>query len=98
MVQIGKFQTLPVSRLVPFGAYLATDTPGEEILLPNNQLPPDVKVGDALEVFIYRDSEDRLIATQKKPFAQVGDIAALKDGSGRVFGLGAGKGFIPAVS
>ena len=78
MVQIGKFQTLPVSRLVPFGAYLATDTPGEEILLPNNQLPPDVKVGDALEVFIYRDSEDRLIATQKKPFAQVGDIAALK--------------------
>ena len=78
MVQIGKFQTLPVGRLVPFGAYLATDTQGEEILLPNNQLPPDVKVGDALEVFIYRDSEDRLIATQKKPFAQVGDIAALK--------------------
>ena len=78
MVQIGKFQTLPVGRLVPFGAYLTTDTPGEEILLPNNQLPPDVKVGDALEVFIYRDSEDRLIATQKKPFAQVGDIAALK--------------------
>ena len=78
MVQIGKFQTLPVGRLVPFGAYLATDTQGEEILLPNNQLPPDVKVGDSLEVFIYRDSEDRLIATQKKPFAQVGDIAALK--------------------
>ncbi len=80
MIQIGKFQSLPVSRLVSIGAFLSAETADEsdDILLPNSQLPPDVKVGDVLDVFIYRDSEDRLIATRQKPYIEVGELATLK--------------------
>ncbi|QEK12864.1 S1 RNA-binding domain-containing protein [Crassaminicella thermophila] len=80
MIEVGKFNKLKVANIVQIGAYLdaMTDNPNDNILLPNNQLPDNIKVGDILDVFIYRDSKDRLIATRKKPFAQVGELAYLK--------------------
>ncbi len=80
MIEIGKIQTVTVARLVTFGAYLdaGTGRSSDNVLLPNNQLPPGIQPGDDVEVFIYRDSEDRPIATCKKPRVQVGELAYLK--------------------
>ena len=80
MIEIGKFQTLTISNFTTFGAYLdaGTGVRHDNILLPIKQLPEGAKVGDELEVFIYRDSEERLIATTRKPLAQLGDLAYLK--------------------
>lgn len=80
MIEIGKFQTLKISNFTSFGAYLdaGTGVRHDNILLPIKQLPEGAKEGDELEVFIYRDSEERLIATTRKPLAQLGDLAYLK--------------------
>ncbi|MGM0507645.1 MAG: CvfB family protein [Fusobacteriota bacterium] len=80
MIKLGKKQKLEVSHLVDFGAYLTSkeDEEEEEILLPKNQMPEDLKEGDLIDVFIYKDSEDRLIATCKEPEAEVGDLAWLE--------------------
>lgn len=80
MIEIGKIQTLEVASITKIGAYLETGTgdPKDNILLPNNQLSEDVKEGEKLEVFVYRDSEDRIIATRKKPLVQVGELANLQ--------------------
>ncbi|MCP4396034.1 MAG: RNA-binding protein [bacterium] len=80
MVEVGKMQSLTVEKLLSFGAYLdaGTGNSSDNILLPANQLPPRVHPGDTLDVFIYRDSEDRLIATRKQALAQVGELAYLK--------------------
>lgn len=75
-MRIGEFQTLRVTRDLPHGLYL---TDGEEdVLLPRNQSPEDAKLGDNLEVFVYTDSEDRPIATRKKPHGTVGEFALLR--------------------
>lgn len=80
MIEIGKLQTLKIANFTSFGAYLdaGTGIRHDNILLPIKQLPEGAKEGDELEVFIYRDSEERLIATRKKPLAQLGDLAYLK--------------------
>ncbi|QZY56085.1 CvfB family protein [Crassaminicella profunda] len=80
MINIGKFQELKIMNIETIGAYLdgGTDNRSDNILLPKRQVPEDAKEGDLLEVFIYRDSEDRLIATRKKPLAEVGQLAYLK--------------------
>lgn len=80
MIEIGKFNKLNVSKVVDFGIYLEAKYKGENtnILLPKNQLEKEYNVGESLDVFIYRDSSDRLIATFKKPYALVGEIAYLK--------------------
>lgn len=79
MINLGKWQTLSVVRSKDFGVYLNdNDKDGEAVLLPRKQVPEDLKVGDEIEVFIYKDSEDRLIATTNKPYITVGDIAPLK--------------------
>ncbi len=80
MVEIGRFNQLKIVNFTAIGAYLdaGTDDQKDNILLPNNQLPEDIHEDDELEVFIYRDSKDRMIATMKKPLAQVGDLAYLK--------------------
>lgn len=80
MIQIGKFQTLKIFNITSIGAYLdaGTGVRHDNILLPVKQLQEDAKVGDELEVFIYRDSEERLIATIRRPLAQLGDLAYLK--------------------
>jgi predicted RNA-binding protein (virulence factor B family) len=77
VIQIGKFNTLKVLKKVEFGVFLQGDE-DEEILLPTRYLPEKTEVGDEIEVFLYYDSEDRLIATTEKPLAQVGEFAFLK--------------------
>lgn len=80
MIEIGKIQTLKVSNIANIGAYLdaGTGEQSDNILLPNNQLPESIEDGDEVQVFIYRDSEDRLIATRKTPLVQVGELAVLE--------------------
>lgn len=85
MAEIGKYNELKVSRFSPHGAYLFSDK--GEILLPNKYVPTDTKEGDILKVFVYTDSEDRIIATTLEPLAIVGDIAALKVKSITDFGV-----------
>jgi len=76
MVAIGDYNELEIVKQVDFGVYLDSDD--GEILLPTKYLPADYRVGDTLNVFIYRDSEDRIIATTLKPKAKVGEFAALE--------------------
>lgn len=80
MIELGKIQILEVTRQTPNGVYLNTrlEKNVEDILLPKNQVPQDLKIGDAIEAFVYRDSEDRLVATVKKPKITIGELAVLK--------------------
>lgn len=77
MLKIGQYNTLKVSRLVDFGAYLdaGDDT---EILMPAKFIDHELQPGDEVDVFVYTDSQDRLIATTEKPFATVGQFAFLQ--------------------
>lgn len=77
MAQIGKHNSLTVLHSTPHGVYLDGGEHGE-ILLPNRYIPKGTSIGDALDVFVYRDSEDRLVATTEKPFATVGEFATLE--------------------
>ena len=78
MIELGKRQLLTVVREKEFGVYLAEDPKDETaVLLPGKQVPAGTRAGDRLEVFIYRDSEDRLIATTREPKLQVGETAVL---------------------
>ena len=65
MVQLGERQKMVVVKTVDFGVYVApaVEEAEEKVLLPKKQVPEGTKNGDELEVFIYRDSNDRLIAT-----------------------------------
>ena len=73
----GKLNTLNITKIVDFGVYLDGGQLGE-ILLPMKWVPEGTKPGDSLEVFIYFDSEDRLIATTQKPKVMVGEFALLR--------------------
>jgi len=75
-VNVGRYNRMKIARFVSFGAYL--DDGDQGILLPIRYLPPGLKEGDELKVFVYHDSEDRLVATTEKPFAQVGEFAMLE--------------------
>lgn len=78
-MQLGKIQLLTVVKQVDFGVYLAEpECPDERVLLPKKQVPEGVKTGDELEVFLYKDSRDRLIATTAEPKVVLGGIARLK--------------------
>ena len=77
MILPGRYNTLKVVKYVDFGVYLDGAEMGE-ILLPARYVPEVCEVGEDLEVFIYLDSEDRIIATTEKPFAQVGEFAMLR--------------------
>jgi predicted RNA-binding protein (virulence factor B family) len=74
---VGKYATLEVGELLPMGALLIAGDFGN-ILLPNKQVPDKCKVGDIVKVFIYLDSEDRVIATCQRPRATVGQVANLE--------------------
>jgi predicted RNA-binding protein (virulence factor B family) len=76
MIKVGEYNTLPVARGFDFGLYLGEGK--DVVLLPKRFVPPGVEVGDTLKVFVYHDSEDRLIATTQQPFGIVGDIVNLK--------------------
>ena len=91
MIQLGMMQTLRIIKKVEFGVYLS-DGSGEEskVLLPQKQVPAQIQTGDEIEVFVYRDSKDRLIATTNTPkltlhgvakvrVAQVGKVGAFLD-------------------
>lgn len=78
MIELGKRQTLQVNRIKDFGIYVCEPGMDEQaVLLPKKQVPADTAVGDMIEVFIYKDSEDRVIATTGVPKLQVGDLAVL---------------------
>lgn len=77
MVQVGRYNTLKAIKQVDFGFYLDGGEAGE-ILLPKRFVPKGLKEGEELEVFIYHDSDNRLIATTQRPKGQVGDIVALE--------------------
>lgn len=77
MIKIGKTNNLKVVKRVDFGLYLDGEEAGE-ILLPKRYEPEEVEIGDILPVFIYRDSEGRLIATTEKPIIEVGEFGLLK--------------------
>ena len=76
-MKTGQIQTLKVSRISDFGLYLIDDE-GAEVLLPNRFTRLDMKEGDEVEVFVYHDSEDRLVASTEQPLIKVGEVAALK--------------------
>ncbi len=75
-MELGKLQTLEIVREVDFGVYLGTKE--EQVLLPKKQIPQGAQMGDLLEVFVYRDSEDRLIATTNRPLVFLGETAKLQ--------------------
>lgn len=78
MLRLGEFQTLKAAKKVDFGVYLSEDgSVKDKVLLPNNQIEDDIKIGDEITVFIYRDSDDRLIATLKEPLITLGEVALL---------------------
>ena len=77
MIEIGKFQTLKVINMESFGIYLG-ENEKEKVLLPQKQVPAGTEVGDELEVFIYKDSQDRLIATTSKPKITLDTLAVLE--------------------
>lgn len=77
MAEIGRMNTLRVVKEVDFGLYLDGGEHGE-ILIPKRYVPENCKPEDNIEVFIYLDSEDRIIATTEKPFIKIGEFAMLK--------------------
>jgi len=77
MALLGKYNVLQVVKRLDFGVYLDGHELGE-ILLPTSQVPPTAQIGDQLDVFLYKDSEDRLIATSKEPLAVIDEFAVLK--------------------
>lgn len=77
MLKAGRTQRLTVSRTTEHGIYLADDE-GHEVLLPNRYTSLADRPGDEKEVFVYHDSEDRLVATTETPLVQVGEAACLR--------------------
>ena len=77
MVEVGRFNRLKVVKAVPFGLYLDGDDWGE-VLLPSRFVPKGCQVGDVVEVFLYLDSEDEIIATTQRPRAKLGGFAFLE--------------------
>lgn len=78
MINLGDYNRLKVVKLLDFGAYLDGGREWGEILLPREYVPRDISIGDEIEVFVYFDSEDRIVATTERPYAKVGDFASLK--------------------
>lgn len=81
-MELGKMQTLVILRKTPIGVYLnGLDVEGaleDDVLLPQSQVPEGAQVGDGIQVFLYRDSKDRMIATVREPKIQLGQIRKLK--------------------
>lgn len=81
MIQLGQKQTLVVVKKVEFGIYLAESRESaeqEKVLLPKKQVPEDIALNDEIEVFIYKDSKDRMIATTNEPKILLHQVARLR--------------------
>ena len=77
-LRLGEIQRLEIVKKLEFGAYLAEPENVEDrVLLPIKQVPAQAAVGDVMEVFLYKDSKDRLIATTKRPKLIMGEVALL---------------------
>ena len=76
MILLGERQILKVVRFATIGAYLGDED--EQVLLPKKYVPSTLCIDDEIDVFIYRDSKDRLVATTEKPKLTLGTIALLK--------------------
>ena len=95
MIELGVKQKLYIDHKTDFGVYLS-DTPERNgksdcVLLPKKQVPQNAKIGDEVEVFVYRDSKDREIATTNMPKLQLGELAVLQ------VAQGTGKGFTSSL-
>ena len=88
MMRLGKKQVLTIVKKVEFGVYLGSDE--DRVLLPKRQVPEGVEIGDPVEVFLYKDSDDRLIATTHEPKIELGELAVLEVADR----LGIGKGSV----
>jgi predicted RNA-binding protein (virulence factor B family) len=77
-IRLGEMNLLRVAKQVPFGYYLDGGRIHGEILLPQNEVVGDIVLGQEVDAFLYLDQEERLIATMRKPLAQVGDFAFLE--------------------
>ena len=75
-MKLGEKQVLTVVKTVDFGVYLGSET--ERVLLPKKQVPSGIEVGDPIEVFLYKDSSDRIIATTREPKLTLGKLAVLE--------------------
>ena len=79
MLKLGKFNRLVVEKTTEFGFYLSDGTDRRNmVLLPNKYVPENLDVDDEIDVFLYLDSEDRIVATTQTPLAQLGDLARLR--------------------
>ncbi|RCX17209.1 hypothetical protein DFR58_108103 [Anaerobacterium chartisolvens] len=80
MIELGKIQKLQIVRKTQIGAYLnsKSDKSRDDILLPKSDVPQDIQVGDEIEVFVYKDSEDRMICTVKRPKLVIGELNVLQ--------------------
>ena len=79
MLHLGEYQNLIVVKKVDFGVYLAEEKGSDEkVLLPTKQVPEGASIGDSVEVFLYRDSKDRMIATTTKPYITMDEVKPLK--------------------
>ncbi len=87
MVKLGRINKLEVLREEDHGIYLKGDDEWDDILLPSKDAPRGLDLGEEVKVFVYKDSEDRIIGTTKKPFAMVGEYAVLEVASVEEFGI-----------
>jgi uncharacterized protein len=76
-MKLGVFNNLKAVRSTSVGFFLSDDA-GQEVLLPNKYVPEDFDVFDTIDVFVYKDSEDRIIATNLRPYIELGQFACLR--------------------
>ncbi|HPQ46252.1 MAG TPA: S1-like domain-containing RNA-binding protein, partial [Clostridia bacterium] len=76
----GKYYKMKIKRMTPQGAYLNIDggNPSDDVLLPKKQVPEKAVPGDEIDVFVYRDSKDRMISTTNKPNIALGEFGVLE--------------------
>ena len=78
MIHLGDYNTLTIDHVADQGFYLTGDEKTGDILLPQRYVTPQMQVGDAVEVFVYLDQQERIIATTEQPLARVGQFAFLQ--------------------
>ena len=78
MFRLGERQSLKIKEQKEFGVYLTDEEGKDKVLLPRKHVPDGAGIGDEIEVFLYRDSQDRIIATTSQPGVQKGKVALLE--------------------
>ena len=81
MLELGKKQSLLIVKELDFGVYLGETlnaSMDDRVLLPKKQVPQGSRTGDTIEVFLYKDSKDRIIATTNRPLLSVGEVGKLR--------------------